>query len=161
MDIIRLDRGTAAIFLDSRELNRLGLAPDTLEKNTAQRLVRDALGDTYLPAESPLEIEAYAGRTEVMLFARVSQDAAVLCRFASLEELSMAARALPPGIGSLCFIEDNWCLLLQGCELLFCAALWEFGDPEPLSAGYRDHLAEHGRVIFPTCATARLLEYFS
>ena len=93
MTIQPIGAASVALYLTPADLKEHGLTPEGLTRELALTLTRDAFLRAGLPAEGPLEIEAYPDACGVLVFARRSEPPRIWLAFPDLEGLLAAARA--------------------------------------------------------------------
>ena len=162
MTIQPIGAASVALYLTPADLKEHGLTPESLTRELALTLTRDAFLRAGLPAEGPLEIEAYPDACGVLVFARVQSGRESWFSFEGLEEVLAAAHALPgPWPDATLTLWDGryWLRLEGGDEKMVCC-LSEFGRPETPSPHFDARLAEHGSVLIPGDAFGVLLQHF-
>lgn len=154
---------SVALFLTPDDLRPHGLTPRELTRDLALALTRRAFLQAGLPADGPMEIEAYPDPCGVLVFARLREPEPLWFLFDELESLLAAARGLA---GTLCpetalylYRDQYWLSVPPGEEEAACR-LREFGRPvsaDPLLAA---RLEEHGALLMPGAALECLLRWF-
>ena len=154
---------SVALFLTPDDLRPHGLTPQELTRDLALRLTRSAFLQAGMPADGPLEIEAYPDPCGVLLFARLREPEPLWFQFDDLEDLLSAARSLdgelPPETALYMYGDRYWLSLPPEAEQAACR-LCEFarpGDPDPLRQA---RLLEHGALLMPGAALELLLRWF-
>ena len=130
MTIQPIGAASVALYLTPADLKEHGLTPEGLTRELALTLTRDAFLRAGLPAEGPLEIEAYPDACGVLVFARRSEPPRIWLAFPDLEGLLAAARALwavCPEEAALFFWEGRYWLSLPAGEEQTACRLSEFG----------------------------------
>ena len=85
MTIQPIGAASVALYLTPADLKEHGLTPESLTRELALTLTRDAFLRAGLPAEGPLEIEAYPDACGVLVFARRSEPPRIWLAFPDLE----------------------------------------------------------------------------
>lgn len=161
MTIQPIGSASVALYLTPADLRAHGATPEDLTRDLALHLTRRALLQAGLPAEGPMEIEAYPDACGVLLFAHLREPGPIWFVFRNLEDLLAAARCLdpaPPG-AALALYEDAYWLSVPEEDGQTVCALSEFAvpaNPPWLDA----RLAEYGAVLIPGGALAVLLRWF-
>lgn len=163
MTIQPIGAASVALYLTPADLKEHGLTPEGLTRELALTLTRDAFLRAGLPAEGPLEIEAYPDACGVLVFARRSEPPRIWLAFPDLEGLLAAARALwavCPEEAALFFWEGRYWLSLPAGEEQTACRLSEFGEEAEQAPFLDARLTEHARLILPRQALATLHRYF-
>ena len=173
MTIQPIGAASVALYLTPADLKEHGLTPEGLTRELALTLTRDAFLRAGLPAEGPLEIEAYPDACGVLVFARRSEPPRIWLAFPDLEGLLAAARALLPlcGTGDEVAAEAassssdgsagaETSLSLPAGEEQTACRLSEFGAEAEQAPFLDARLTEHARLILPRQALATLHRYF-
>ena len=153
---------SVALFLTPDDLRVHGLTPQELTRDVALELSRGAFLEAGLPADGPMEIEAYPDPCGVLVFARIRAPERVWLSFEDCEDLILAARALPEPCpeAALTWCDGKWWLSLPAREEHLAGFLSEFGHTERDCPHLDARLAEHGKPVLPHDALSALLRHF-
>lgn len=152
---------SVALYLTPADLREHGLTPEELTRDLALVLTRRAFQQSGLPAEGPMEIEAYPDPCGVLVFARLREPAPRWFSFEGLEPLLAAAGSLPVDgpDAALAFYDGCYWLSIPAGDVQAACRLSEFGAPaaDPFLDA---KIAERGAVLIPGAALSVLLHWF-
>ena len=128
-----------------------------MDECSAKKLLSPLLDDL-----SPVSIESYPGRDELLLFVRRCAGRPEFYRFDDLDTLLAAANAMPGDtVSSLYRADGAYVLALYpwDAEGGACACR-EFADALDVLPEYAAYLAEHAKLIISDNAIMRLRQIF-
>lgn len=163
MNIMPLGDSSIAIFIDSADLDGVGLESSELDLDVASPLVTTAFLEAGISLDGNMEIEAYSNAEGILVFARVIPSCPIFCTFDRLENLLSAVSQVtyaPPNSKLLC-LGDTYYLTLSGKARELAPLFREFGEIESLPPDFVLHLEEHGNCIIGNNAIGKLLKYFT
>ncbi len=158
MTIQPIGSASVALYITPADLEEHGLTPEELTLDRALELTRTAFRQAGISLEGGIEIEAYPESCGVLVFARVTRAERSWLSFDSLELAAAGARCLeqPLPDGALLWWAGRWWLSLPAGEEGAAARLSEFGRTETHRPHLEAWLAEHGRMVLPSCALSAL-----
>jgi len=162
MTIQTIGQTGIAILIDETDLRAAGTRAGNLTLEKARPIVSTALIEAGVRTDGIMEIEAFQNGESVLIFARVLETEPQFFSFPDLEALLRAVLILPAAESdsSLTYLDGEYVLTLSRGGAAAGAVLTEFGEPRDLPARYLAHLREHGKVLLPHDAVARLQETF-
>lgn len=162
MTIQPIGAGSVALYLTPDDLQEHGLTPESLTRELALALTRRAFLDSGMPADGPMEIEAYPDPCGVLVFARLGTSGALWFAFENIENLIAAARCFPDGPpdAALSLCDGKYWLSLPEGETHAACRMLEFGSAVSASPLFDARLAEYGVALLSGKAFHHLLQFF-
>jgi len=162
MTIQRIGTGAITLYIPEHELRDLNLSPAEIGQSEALELLALALKEDRLTGWEAAELEVYAGKCAVLLFARRKSGSPRHFFFDDFEALITASHLCPEALPSiLCQAKGGYLLTIYPFEGdLPPAALCEYGEAFGNSVYLSAHLIEQGAALLPTGALGCLREHF-
>jgi len=155
--------GTRALsmYIDSKELDEMGLRPDEIGQQEAGQLLKKALDDSSLKQWKAAEMEVYPGKDSILLFVRRKSTKPFHFVFNDFEALISASEFCQELPSSLIDLNGKYLLTvfpLEGDSPP--AALSEFGNSVDVSPCLSIHYEEQGKYIFSQQAISEIRRLF-
>lgn len=162
MTIQPISAASAALYFTSADLQEHGFHPDELTDEQILLLAQQALSQSKLTLDAPLEIETYPDKHGLLIFVRTTAPLETVWCFEDFEHLLAAAVTLGEHDtdGALYRWEKHSWLVLPGHDARISAHLSEFGRSAARDPYIRAKLAEYGTLILPEQALSTLKAYF-
>ncbi len=156
---------SVALLLEDDDLELHGMKPSEIDMETARSIVENALPAVGM-YNCASEIQAFAGRNGVMVFAKCRYKSKLeRYRLDSFETAVSAAKALPEGLrlrSSLITYRNDYYLTIIGESGDTIRAMWtlaDFGARDTRGKVFEAYLYEHGRMMIRHNAIDKLKSF--
>lgn len=162
MTIQPISAASAALYFSLTDLQERGFYSDELTDAEILHLTQQALNQTELTLDAPLEIETYSDKHGLLIFVRVTAPLESVWSFDDFETLLTAAHSFSPGDpqGSLYQWNDRYWLVLTRPDPQTNAHLSEFGCSETEDPYIHARLTEYGTLLLHKDTFSTLRKYF-
>lgn len=162
MTIQPISAASAALYFTLTDLQERGFYSDELTDAELLHLTQQALHQTELTLDAPLEIETYSDKHGLLIFVRATAPPESVWSFDDFETLLTAAHTLDKKDphGALYQWDDRYWLVLTRSHPQINAHLSEFGCPETEDPYIHARLTEYGMLLLPGQALTTLRTYF-
>lgn len=162
MTIQPISAASAALYFSLTDLQEHGFHSDELTDAEILHLTQQALKQTELSLDAPLEIETYADKHGLLIFVRTTAPLESVWSFDDFEALLTAAHAFGTGDlqGTLYQWDGRYWLVLTRPDPQTNAFLSEFGYPESQAPYIHARLTEYGTLLLHKHTLSTLRKYF-